>query len=117
MLNVPIKFTSMTRRKRARSCGPSLPSTRLAPANSHVGPALSRCERAQGFDERFLRMWEFYLAGSECAFRFGGMNNFQIQFTRDQHALPLTRNYMIAEEERLRTIDSRRPRLKSVPAE
>ncbi|MGL6182675.1 MAG: class I SAM-dependent methyltransferase, partial [Aestuariivirga sp.] len=47
------------------------------------------------YDERFCRMWEFYLAASECAFRFGGMNNFQIQFCRNQHALPLTRNYMI----------------------
>ena len=75
-------------------------------------------ERAREiYDERFCRMWEFYLAASECAFRFAGMNNFQIQFTKSQHALPLTRNYMIEEEERLRKIDSRRPRLKSVPAE
>jgi cyclopropane-fatty-acyl-phospholipid synthase len=69
------------------------------------------------YDERFCRMWEFYLAASECAFRFGGMNNFQIQFCRNQHALPLTRNYMIEEEERLRAIDSKRQRLKSIPAE
>jgi len=69
------------------------------------------------YDERFCRMWEFYLAASECAFRFGGMNNFQIQFCRNQHALPLTRNYMIKEEERLRAIDSKRQRLKSIPAE
>ncbi|MGA7268784.1 MAG: cyclopropane-fatty-acyl-phospholipid synthase family protein, partial [Aestuariivirga sp.] len=69
------------------------------------------------YDERFCRMWEFYLAASECAFRFGGMNNFQIQFCRNQHALPLTRNYMIKEEERLRAIDSKRRRLKSIPAE
>ncbi len=75
-------------------------------------------ERAKEiYDERFCRMWEFYLAASECAFRFSGMNNFQIQFTKNLHALPLTRNYMIEEEERLRKIDSRRPRLKSVPAE
>ena len=68
-------------------------------------------------DERFCRMWEFYLAASECAFRFAGMNNFQIQFARNQHVLPLTRNYMIEEEERLRQRDSRRPRFKSVSAE
>jgi cyclopropane-fatty-acyl-phospholipid synthase len=36
------------------------------------------------YDERFCRMWEFYLAASECAFRFGGMNNFQIQFCKQQ---------------------------------
>ena len=46
-----------------------------------------------------------------------GMNNFQIQFTRSQHVLPMTRNYMIAEEDRLRAIDSKSPRLKSVPAQ
>jgi cyclopropane-fatty-acyl-phospholipid synthase len=69
------------------------------------------------YDERFCRMWEFYLAASECAFRYGGMNNFQIQFVKNQHVLPFTRNYMIAEEDRLRAIDSRTPRLKTVPAE
>ena len=75
-------------------------------------------ERAKEiYDERFCRMWEFYLAASECAFRFAGMNNFQIQFTRNQHALPLSRNYMIDEENRLRKLDSRTPRLKSIPAE
>jgi cyclopropane-fatty-acyl-phospholipid synthase len=75
-------------------------------------------ERAKElYDERFCRMWEFYLAASECAFRFAGMNNFQIQMAKNQHALPLTRNYMIEEEERLRQIDTRRPRFKSVPAE
>jgi cyclopropane-fatty-acyl-phospholipid synthase len=72
-------------------------------------------ERAKElYDERFCRMWEFYLAASECAFRYGGMNNFQIQFAKNQHALPLTRNYMFEEEERLRAIDSKLPRLKSV---
>jgi cyclopropane-fatty-acyl-phospholipid synthase len=69
------------------------------------------------YDERFCRMWEFYLAGAETAFRYSGLNNFQIQFTRSQHVLPVTRNYMIAEEDRLRAIDSKSPRLKSVPAE
>ena len=75
-------------------------------------------ERAKElYDERFCRMWEFYLAASECAFRYLGMNNFQIQFVKDQNALPLTRNYMTEQEDRLREIDSRLPRFKSVPAE
>ena len=69
------------------------------------------------YDERFCRMWEFYLASSEAGFRFGGLNNFQIQLTKNQRALPLTRNYMLEEEERLREIDCRRPRFKSVPGE
>jgi cyclopropane-fatty-acyl-phospholipid synthase len=78
-------------------------------ANRHRAKAI--------YDERFCRMWEFYLAGAETSFRFSGLNNFQIQFTRSQHVLPMTRNYMIAEEDRLRAIDSKSPRLKSVPAE
>jgi cyclopropane-fatty-acyl-phospholipid synthase len=47
-------------------------------------------------------MWEFYLAGSEAAFRAGGMMVMQIQLTRDQNALPLTRDYMFAAEEAFR---------------
>ncbi len=66
------------------------------------------------YDEHFCRMWELYLAGSECAFRFGGMNNFQIQFGKNQHVLPMTRDYIGAEEHRLRSLERKSPRLKSV---
>ena len=66
------------------------------------------------YDERFCRMWEFYLAGSECAFRFGGMNNFQIQFGLDQNILPLTRDYIAGEEERLRKVEKKSPLLRKV---
>jgi cyclopropane-fatty-acyl-phospholipid synthase len=48
--------------------------------------------------ERFFRMWCFYLAGATSAFESGGMGNYQIQFARSRHALPLTRDY-IAEAE------------------
>ncbi|MGI9462357.1 MAG: class I SAM-dependent methyltransferase [Aestuariivirgaceae bacterium] len=68
------------------------------------------------YDERFCRMWEFYLAGSECSFRFDFLNNFQIQMTRDRDVLPLTRDYISREEERLRLIDSKRRQLASVQA-
>lgn len=54
------------------------------------------------YDERFYRMWCYYLAGSHAAFAWGQMVNFQIQFTRDRHALPITRDYMVEEERRLR---------------
>ena len=76
--------------------------------------AAQRDRARELYDERFCRMWEFYLAASECAFRFGGMNNFQIQFVKNQNVLPLTRNYITEEEERMRVIDSKLPRLKSV---
>jgi len=52
------------------------------------------------YDEKFCRMFEFYLAGSELAFRRQGHVNFQIQLTRDVYALPTTRDYMgIAEQQ------------------
>jgi len=51
-------------------------------------------------DERFYRMWIFYLSGATAAFESGGMCNYQIQYIRSRHALPLTRDY-IAEGESL----------------
>ena len=49
---------------------------------------------------RFFRMWCFYLAGATDAFESGGMGNYQIQFARSRHALPLTREYMAEAEGR-----------------
>lgn len=46
------------------------------------------------FDERFCRMWRFYLAASEAAFRYGGHVVFQIQLARRQDAVPRTRRYL-----------------------
>ncbi len=46
------------------------------------------------YDERFYRMFEFYLTGSELAFRRGGHMVFQLQLARDQEAVPLTRDYI-----------------------
>jgi len=46
------------------------------------------------YDERFCRMWEFYLAVCETAFRTGPMMVFQIQFARHRDAVPRTRNYL-----------------------
>ncbi len=45
-------------------------------------------------DERFCRMWELYLSGSEQAFRSGNMVVFQIQLAKHVNALPMTRSYM-----------------------
>ena len=55
------------------------------------------------YDENFFRMWVFYLAGSCVSFRYGGMVNYQLQFARNRHALPITRDYMAEEEKRLRS--------------
>ncbi len=54
------------------------------------------------YDERFFRMWTFYLAGATAAFENGGMCNYQIQFSRNRQTLPLTRDY-IGEAERALT--------------
>lgn len=45
-------------------------------------------------DERFYRMWIFYLSGATAAFESGGMCNYQIQYVRNRHALPLARDYL-----------------------
>ena len=49
---------------------------------------------ARVYDERFCRMWEFFLAGSEMAFRHQGQVVFQLQLSKRVDTLPLTRNYM-----------------------
>jgi cyclopropane-fatty-acyl-phospholipid synthase len=54
------------------------------------------------YDERFFRMWEFYLAGGIVAFENGAMNNYQIQYIRDRRALPITRDYISEAEARYR---------------
>lgn len=53
------------------------------------------------YDERFFRMWQFYLAGAEAAFRHGGLVNWQLQYVRRRDAIPMTRDYMFEEERRL----------------
>ena len=64
-----------------------------------------RQEAVELFDERFARMWEFYLASSETAFRYQGMMVFQIQMALDQTAVPLRRDYIQEAEERLRVLE------------
>ena len=53
------------------------------------------------FDEKFARMWEFYLIISEISFRHGKHMNFQIQLAKSRHALPITRDYMFDAERKL----------------
>lgn len=53
------------------------------------------------YDERFFRMWTFYLAGAATVFEYGSMCNYQIQYIRTRHALPLSRSYIEREEKRL----------------
>jgi cyclopropane-fatty-acyl-phospholipid synthase len=57
------------------------------------------------YDARFVRMWEFYLAASEMTFREQDMMVFQIQLTKRQDVVPITRDYLAREEARLRTLE------------
>jgi cyclopropane-fatty-acyl-phospholipid synthase len=61
------------------------------------------------YDERFFRMWEFYLAGGVVGFEYGTMCNYQLQYVRDRRALPITRDYMIEREPALREAGARAP--------
>src|SRR5947209_19511841 len=71
-----------------------------------------REEAVRLYDERFARMWEFYLAGSEMTFRKQNMMVFQIQLAKRQGVVPTTRNYIAREEARLRGLEQgQRPRL------
>ncbi len=71
-----------------------------------------REEAARLYDESFVRMWEFYLASSEMSFRKQNMMVFQIQLSKRQGVVPITRDYIGNEERRLRGLEaSRGPRL------
>jgi cyclopropane-fatty-acyl-phospholipid synthase len=63
--------------------------------------AENRAEIARLYDERFCRMWEFYLAGCEVSFRSGFSMVFQMQLCNGIQALPLTRDYMFDREREL----------------
>ncbi len=46
------------------------------------------------FDEKFFRMWEFYLAGCEMAFKWGDQVVFQFQLSKKLTSVPNTRDYI-----------------------
>ncbi len=60
--------------------------------------AANRDAIAMLYDDRFCRMFEFYLTGSELAFRRQDHMNFQIQMARSPYTLPMARNYMFENE-------------------
>ncbi len=51
-------------------------------------------EVLQMFDEKFFRMWEFYLTGCEMAFKWGDQVVFQLQLSKELTAAPNTRDYI-----------------------
>lgn len=63
--------------------------------------AAQRVEIARIYDERFCRMWEFYLSISELAFRHRGHMVFQLQLAKRIDAAPITRDYMACTDPKL----------------
>ncbi len=64
---------------------------------------------AKLYDERFCRMWEFYLAGAEISFRYRSTCVFQIQLSKHRETLPITRDYMMEAEEALTAAEKAAP--------
>jgi cyclopropane-fatty-acyl-phospholipid synthase len=60
------------------------------------------------YDERFCRMWEFYLAMCQAAFEWQDVVVFQLQVVRRQESVPLTRDYIAVREAELRTAEEKR---------
>jgi cyclopropane-fatty-acyl-phospholipid synthase len=58
------------------------------------------------YDEPFFRLWLFYLAGAMTMFTESGMVNYQLQYLRRRDTLPITRDYMVDEERRLRALET-----------
>ena len=69
----------------------------------------ARAEIEAMYDERFFRMWEFYLAGGIVMFENGAACNYQVQYIRERTALPITRDYMLETERRYRELGESAP--------
>jgi len=68
--------------------------------------ATNRDTIASLYDERFCRMFEFYLSSCELGFRAGSMAVFQIQLAHQQTAVPLTRDYIAGSDHRDELVDT-----------
>lgn len=72
-----------------------------------------RDEAIAMYDERFARMWEFYLAASEASFRHDDLVVFQFQLAKKLDGLPITRSYIEQREGQF----GRKPAAKAVESE
>ncbi|HEV7306941.1 cyclopropane-fatty-acyl-phospholipid synthase family protein [Ensifer sp.] len=66
------------------------------------------------YDERFFRMWEFYLAASETAFLYDKHFIFQLQLSPSLNTVPVARGYIEQRERQLIEFEKRRPPLEPV---
>ncbi len=67
----------------------------------------NREQVAAMYDERFCRMWEFYLISCETMFRTGAQQVFHMQLARERDAVPVNRDYTVAEQDRLAALERR----------
>jgi cyclopropane-fatty-acyl-phospholipid synthase len=68
-----------------------------------------REEVVRRYDERFYRLWLFYLAAGLSMFSDGGMTVYQLQYLRRRDAAPTTRDYMLQAEARYRDAERIEP--------
>ena len=66
----------------------------------------NRAKIAAMYDERFCRMWEFYLVSCEMMFRGGAQEVFQMQLSRRKEAAPIVRDYIVDEQRRLAQVEA-----------
>jgi cyclopropane-fatty-acyl-phospholipid synthase len=72
----------------------------------HQRLSQNRVKIVKIYDQRFYRMWEMYLIASEVAFRVQNITVLQIQLSRENDSLPITRDYMAEAEQELAFKDS-----------
>jgi cyclopropane-fatty-acyl-phospholipid synthase len=99
-------------RARYRGLAPALCQTLQAWA----GRFEANRDKAQAmYDERFCRMWEFYLRGARYVFLYEHHVVWEIQLAKNVYALPnITRDYIAARENELRERESQQPTLRVV---
>jgi cyclopropane-fatty-acyl-phospholipid synthase len=71
----------------------------------------NRAEIAAMYDERFCRMWEFYLVSAEMMFRTGSQQVFHMQLARRREAAPIVRDYITDTQRRYRALEPERLRV------
>jgi cyclopropane-fatty-acyl-phospholipid synthase len=61
----------------------------------------NRAKVAAMYDERFCRMWEFYLISAEMMFRTGAQEVFHMQLSKKRDASPIVRDYIVDEQRKM----------------
>ncbi len=87
-------------------------------AHWHERFEANRAKVAQMYDEKFCRMWEFYLISAEMMFRTGSQEVFHMQLAKKRDAAPIVRDYIIDEQRALlaREASANKPRLRDANA-